>query len=182
MTIARDRVIGILIGDFVSYLVFTRVWPVSVDQGRRSRDQRAAHAPGRDDDGSRRISPAAVAAEVLASRDVIETNLELADYEPRSTRPPPGWQRRRLEAVRAILALTGPLLLSADRTPALSTEFGRRLRAVAPAPDDAEPPPTDTGRRHDKRPDRAEADAVRGLLDRNFQRLELAMAERHASA
>lgn len=30
MTVARDRVIGVLIGNIVSYLVFTRVWPISV--------------------------------------------------------------------------------------------------------------------------------------------------------
>ena len=30
MTIARDRVIGILLGDFVVYALFTSLWPVSV--------------------------------------------------------------------------------------------------------------------------------------------------------
>jgi multidrug resistance protein MdtO len=197
MSIARDRVIGVLIGDIVSYLVFTRVWPVSVT---KSVDPAISAVLGRLGAMTTTVGLSArraIAAEVLASRDAIETNLELAGYEPRSTRPPPGWQRRRLEAVRAILALTGPLLLSADRLPEVSMEFGRRLRAAAPAtssarpwatattdqalaPDVDEPPRRAAETEAAAAADRAEANAVRGLLDRDYRRLELAMAERHA--
>ena len=49
-----------------------------------------------------------------------------------------------------------------------------------PVPDDPEPPPTDTGGNAAHVADRAEADAVRALLDRNYHRLELAVAKRHA--
>ena len=180
MSIARDRVVGVLIGDIVAYFVFTRVWPVSVTRSVDPAIRTLLRGLGAITTTPGVSARRAVAAEVLASRDTIETNLELADYEPRSTRPPPGWRRRRLEAVRAILALTGPLLLSADRTPVMSTEFGRRLRAVAPVPDDPEPPSTDTGGNTAQVADRAEADAVRALLDRNYDRLELAVAKRHA--
>lgn len=118
----------------------------------------------------------AVAAEVLASRDAIESDLELVAYEPRWTQPKPGWRRLRLEAVHAILALTGPLLLSADRSPNLSAEFSRRLREVANTSDDAEPAQTVAA--HET--DRAQMAAVRTLLDQDFRRLELALEERDA--
>ena len=61
--------------------------------------------------------------------------------------------------MRAILALTGPLLLSADRSPAVSAEFGRRLRAAANAPGDAGPAQTDAAGepRRRREADRAQA-------------------------
>ena len=78
--------------------------------------------------------------------------------------------------MQAILALTGPLLLSADRSPTLSVELGRRLREVANASDDAEPAHIVAA--HDT--DRAQEAAVRSLFDREFRRLEFAMAVRYA--
>jgi multidrug resistance protein MdtO len=181
MTIARDRVIGVLIGDIVSYLVFTRLWPVSVtrtvDPAISALLRRLSAMTTTVGVSARR----AVAAQVLASRDAIETDLKIAAYEPRSTRQSQRWRRRRLRAVRAILALTGPLLLSADRLPAVSMEFGRRLRLVAHAPDDAEPPAEETaGGPATPEADHAQAEAVRSLLEPDYRRLRHAMAERHA--
>jgi multidrug resistance protein MdtO len=181
MTVARDRVIGVLIGDIVSYLVFTRVWPVSiaerVDPAISALLRRLVAMTTTVGVAARR----SVAMDVLASREAIESDLVLVAYEPRWTRPRTGWQGCRLVAMRAILALTGPLLLSADRSPAVSVEFSRRLRDAAGAPGDAEPAQTDA-------PcdatvpamDGAQAEAVRTLLDQDCRRLETAMAECHA--
>ena len=181
MTIARDRVIGILIGDLVSYVVFTGVWPVSVSRrvdpaiGALLRRLSAMTTTVRE--SARRL----VAAEVLAARAAIASDLDLVAYETRGTLPHPEWREHRLEAVRAILALTGPLLLSANRTPAVSAEFGHRLRAAANAPDDRAPQQTDAASEPPvPGADRARADAMRTLLDRDFSRLELAMAGRYA--
>jgi multidrug resistance protein MdtO len=131
MTIARDRVIGILFGDLVVFLLFTNLWPVSV---------------------ARRIDPAiaallrklgAVAAEVSpaprgsglvaaqAQRATIGQDLEVARYEPSSLRPPPDWLRARRSALRQLGALEGPLLLSATQDPALSEAAAARLNAAA---------------------------------------------------
>jgi multidrug resistance protein MdtO len=181
MTVARDRVIGVLLGDVVSYLVFTRVWPVSialrVDPAISALLQRLCAMTTTVGVSTRR----SVAAEVLASRDAIESDLILVSYEPRWTRPPPGWQGRRLVAVRTILSLTGPLLLSADRSPAVSFEFSRRLRAAANAPGSAEPAPAIAAFVSAAAvTDRAQADAVRTVLDRDCRQLELAMADRYA--
>jgi multidrug resistance protein MdtO len=181
MTTARDRVIGVLIGDAVSYLVFTRVWPLSVtrrvDPAIRALLQRLSVMTTTVGVSARR----SIAAEVLASRDAIESNLELVAYDPRRERPQPSWRQHRLEAVRAILALIGPLLLSAGRSPAVSVEFSRRLREVANAPDHAEPRQTDAaGGPAAPEPNRAQAAAMRTLLNRDFRPLELAMGERDA--
>ena len=123
MTVARDRVIGVLIGNVVSYMVFTRVWPISVarrvDPAISALLRRLSVMTTTSGVSARR----SVAAEVLALRDAIEGDLELVAYEPRWTRPQPDWRRLRLEAVQAILALTGPLLLSADRSPTLSVDW-----------------------------------------------------------
>jgi hypothetical protein len=94
-------------------------------------------------------------------------------------------------AVHAILALIGPLLLSVDRSPAVSVEFSRRLREATGAAVDAEPAqmvapaPADAERADMLAPcqsaefetNLAEADAVRTVLDRECLRLELAMAD-----
>jgi multidrug resistance protein MdtO len=179
MTIARDRVIGVLIGNVVSYFVLTRVWPVSValriDPAIRALLQRLSVMMTTVGVSARR----SVAAEVLAARDAIESDLKLVAYEPRATRPQPGWRGHRLEAVRAILTLTGPLLLSADRSSAVSVEFSRRLREVANTPDGAEPARADAA---GGSADTAQAAAVRTLLSSDFHLLELAMAERYVPA
>jgi multidrug resistance protein MdtO len=179
MTIARDRVIGVLIGNIVSYIVLTRVWPVSValhiDPAIRALLQRLSVMMTTVGVSARH----SVAAEVLASRDAIESDLQLVAYEPRATRPQPSWREHRLEAVRAILTLTGPLLLSADRSSSVSVEFGRRLRELANTPDGAEPVRTVAA---GGSADLAQADAVRTLLGSDFHRLELAMAERYVPA
>jgi multidrug resistance protein MdtO len=179
MTIARDRVIGVLIGNVVSYFVLTRVWPVSValhiDPAIRALLQRLSVMMTTVGVPARR----SVAAEVLAARDAIESDLKLVAYEPRATRPQPSWRGHRLEAMRAILTLTGPLLLSADRWSAASVEFSRRLRELAHTPDGAEPVSTVAA---GGSADPAQAAAVRTLLGSDFHRLELAMAERYVPA
>lgn len=179
MTIARDRVIGVLIGDIVSYVVFTRVWPISValrvDPAIRALLQRMSAMMTTVGISARR----SVAADVLTARDAIESDLKLVAYEPRATRPQQRWRNDRLEAVRAVLALTGPLLLSADRSPAVSVELSRRLRAVANAPDRAEAALTIAA---EGSADLAQAEAVCTLLGPDLRRLELAMADHYAPA
>ena len=181
MTVARDRVIGVLVGNVVSYLVFTRVWPVSIAQRI---DPAIGALLRRLSAMTTSVGIAArrsVAMDVLASHEAIENDLLLVAYEPSWIRPPRGWQGCRLVAMRAILALTGPLLLSADRSPAVSVEFNRRLRDAARAPGDAEPAQSDApGDAVASATDRAQAEAVRTLLDQDCRRLEQAMAECHA--
>jgi len=133
MTIVRDRVIGILIGDIVSFLVFTRIWPVSI-AGRIDPAIRALllrlSAMASDTATAARQR---IAGQALAASAAIGQDLELVRYEPEWLRPRPGWLSQRVQAVRAVTGLTGVLLLSGDRAPALSVDFGRRLRRMADA-------------------------------------------------
>lgn len=113
LTIARDRIIGILIGNAVVYLVFTQLWPVSVSQ----RIERgfgslldAIAALARMPLPARRIRASAVQGQVSAIRE----DLSLVPYEPRAVRPPTEWAAARQAALSAVAELEQPILLDGD--------------------------------------------------------------------
>lgn len=131
MTVARDRVIGILFGNLVVYLIFTNLWPVTV-AGRidaaiasllRKLSVMATAATR-----SRRC---ALASEACAALGAIEQDLSLARYEPSAVRPADDWFRTRRRAAREIAALTGPLWLRANEKFSLAPGIARRLDLLA---------------------------------------------------
>ncbi|RQS10315.1 FUSC family protein [Burkholderia sp. Bp8998] len=149
LTIARDRTIGILLGNVVVYLVFTRIWPVSIgkqidvalatllEQWRRV-VQIAQPAERR-----------TLAAEAFARHGAIAQELGLVHYEPSWVRPAAGWLASRRHALAELGALEGPLFLLAERMPgdaALGARLARvvELRDDDPAADAATPPPSST--------------------------------------
>jgi multidrug resistance protein MdtO len=117
LTVARDRTIGILIGNVIVYLVFTRVWPVSVTArvdtalaALRQQWERVAALPHA---GVRR----AQAASAMAQRGALEQDLALMHYEPSWVRPEREWIAERRDVLARISALEGPMFLLAERWP-----------------------------------------------------------------
>ncbi|WP_027810148.1 FUSC family protein [Burkholderia cenocepacia] len=130
LTIARDRTIGILLGNVVVYLVFTRIWPVSI--GKQIDVAFAALL-----DQWRRIAqiaqPAerrALAAEAFARHGAISQELGLVHYEPSWVRPAATWLATRRRALAELGAIEGPLFLLAERRPG-DAAIGARLSRVA---------------------------------------------------
>jgi multidrug resistance protein MdtO len=131
MTIARDRVIGILIGNLVAYLLFANLRPVSV--GNRIDPAIASLLRGlsammREADTVMRRAAAGQSRSALAA---ITTDIELAGYEPDGIRPAPAWLAARRDIVRDIGALEGPLLLAADQYATASGHIAARLQSLA---------------------------------------------------
>jgi multidrug resistance protein MdtO len=127
---ARDRVIGILIGILVSYLMFVTVWPVSVarrvDPALRALigDLRAmASAAGVQ---ARRV----LAAQSLAAFGALDRELDLIPFEPKGIRPPADWLQGRRALAQEVGDLTAPLLLGADCRPELAASATARLEAL----------------------------------------------------
>jgi multidrug resistance protein MdtO len=128
---ARDRIIGILLGNLVVYVIFTHLWPVSVSRRvdsaigallrRLSAMMRATNATARHD----------MAAEAQASLGAIERDLDLTAYEPASVRPPDDWLQARRRAATEIEALGAPLLLLSDENAGFKEDVARRLEKLA---------------------------------------------------
>jgi multidrug resistance protein MdtO len=130
LTTARDRVIGILIGNVVAYLVFTNLWPISV--GKRIDPAIAAllrrlAALMTADKGARR----ALASQAQSQLAEMETDINLAVYEPSRIRPNAAWLAARRKAADEIGAISSPLLLSSENDATKRTQIANRLETLA---------------------------------------------------
>jgi len=127
MLTIRDRIIGILIGNLVAYVASAHFWPLGVaariESGIADLLERMA-AESRT--GSR---PPEAAGEWLGSLGAIESDLDIAHYEPDSVRPSDEWLAHRREIVRHLGALQEPLAMLAGEGAA--SAFQPRLDCIA---------------------------------------------------
>lgn len=88
LSAASDRIIGILLGNLVMYLVFTRIWPLSVVSMARSKINDALDSLTRIDRADR-TQPATMdeVAKVITTLHEAKAELSLARFEPRRLRP-----------------------------------------------------------------------------------------------
>jgi multidrug resistance protein MdtO len=133
LTIARDRIIGIMLGNVVAYLIFANIWPVSVirrvDPGLVSLLRRLAdltNATSR----SRRDSLATDAAGTMGA---VSGDVELAAYESSGIGQPQFPLAARARAIHHIRALMGPLLLLSNEHSPVAQAVALRLEALANA-------------------------------------------------
>ncbi|MCX5571840.1 FUSC family protein [Kaistia nematophila] len=152
MGTARDRIVGILLGNLLVYLIFTRIWPVGVVVGVRAGLSSALAGLARlanmpQGDNRARVNEAAAAvADLRHAAD----QLAWARYEPAALRPEPA-AMRRFEAVLAEAEpLAASLFLADGADPAQAAQLKRLSQAIAdakplaaegtPTPDPSAPP------------------------------------------
>lgn len=129
MDAARDRVVGILLGNLVVYVIFTQIWPKGAAVEVRERVARALEALARlaalaPAERARAVTdPALVETEI----DKAGAGLDLLPFEPARQRPAPA-ELRRLRGLVAELRETLPELLFAGELPPGTPE---RLRTAA---------------------------------------------------
>ncbi|WP_175918187.1 FUSC family protein [Burkholderia pyrrocinia] len=163
LTLARDRTIGILLGNVVVYLVFTRIWPVSI--GKQIDTALAAlldqwrHLAQITQPVERR----ALAAEAFARHGAIAQELGLIHYEPSWVRPAATWLAARRRALAELGALEGPLFLLAERAPG-DAAIGARLARVVDLRDDEIARHADSPAPPAPPPDAAATDPARDAL------------------
>jgi multidrug resistance protein MdtO len=173
MTIARDRVIGILLGNLVVYVAFTNLWPISVgkriDPAIASLLRKLGAMMTTIDLSARR----ALASQAQLALATIETDIGLAQYEPSNVRPPRTWIDARRDAVRDMGELVSPLLLSAAQDPSTSVCISGRLETLASAFAAA----TEPAAAHAKPRSEWSALPLFGIVDSILRRLERATAQ-----
>jgi multidrug resistance protein MdtO len=117
MVVARDRVLGILLGNIVSYFAATQVWPVSVgpriDGALQKAKQKLEGVLEATDTWSRRR----LVAETQSMMEGVTSDIQLAAYEPESIRPDRTRLAAQQHAAEAIQKLQPPMLGVAELAP-----------------------------------------------------------------
>jgi multidrug resistance protein MdtO len=145
MTTARDRVIGILLGNLVVYVVFSNLWPVSVTRRIDPAIAALLHSLGAMMRAANPWTRRALATQARSALSAIETDIDLAGDEPEGVGPSQAWLESRRRTAREIGELESPLLLIAEQNGEASAYFKMRLEALAGRFAGQEPQPMSLG-------------------------------------
>jgi multidrug resistance protein MdtO len=135
LTIARDRLIGIMLGNVVTYLIFAHIWPVTVirriDPGLVALLRRLVDLTNATNRSQRdRVATDAAGAMAAVSQDVELAGYETG-YETSGIGPPPVRITARARAIDHIRVLMGPLLLLSNEHSPATEAVAHRLDALA---------------------------------------------------
>jgi multidrug resistance protein MdtO len=184
LTIARDRVIGIMLGNVVAYLIFANIWPVSVirriDPGLVSLLRRLADLTN----ASSRSRRNSLATDATGTMIAVSQDVELAAYESRGIGQPQFRLNARASVIEHIRAILGPLLLLsnaqssatrlvADRLDALANELSSGVQVV-----EVGAPPNESGLPGNTGKDPRESRTVEGFVMADLDVLETAFVRR----
>ncbi len=142
---ARDRVIGILLGNLIVYLVFTRIWPAPIEPVVRTRLSEALATLARIAQVPAALRAGAVGQAALVSERLTEAEdaLALLPFEPPALRPAPEGEARLRKVSEDVEALNREVLFTdadlgsvAGELSALSSAV-RGGAALPAAPEDA---------------------------------------------
>jgi multidrug resistance protein MdtO len=131
LTVARDRVIGILFGNLTVFVLFTTLWPVSVtrriDRQIASLLRRLASIAGAP--GKWQRYP--LATETQSELSEARQDCDLAVYEPAAIRRSQDWLDRRRRIIAEAAALEAPLFVSAAEDEGKASSTAARLMQLA---------------------------------------------------
>ncbi len=129
MATARDRIVGILLGNFVIYVTYSHIWPVSVKSRIEKTIKSLLKMLSELASASRIRERRMLAAETQAHLKALEEDLHVAFYEPSSVRPSRTWLARRGAIARAVGDLAPALFLQAGQENAAAA--ARSLAALS---------------------------------------------------
>ena len=133
LTIARDRIIGIMFGNIVAYLIFANIWPVTVvrriDPGLASLLRRLVDLTS----ATSRSRRNRLATDAVGTMGAVSQDVELAAYESSGIAMPHFRLTARAGMISRIRALIGPLLLLSNEQSPATRAVAHRLDALANA-------------------------------------------------
>jgi multidrug resistance protein MdtO len=177
LTTARDRIIGIMLGNVVTYLIFASVWPVTVV--RRIDPGLVSLLRGLVDltNATSRARRNSLATDAAGTMIAVSQDLELAAYEPSRIGPHPFRLTARARAIDHVRALMGPLLLLSDEQSPATRTVADRLEALANEVSGGSPP-SQNGLPDNAGQENCDSSTVDGLVMADLEGLESAFVRR----
>jgi multidrug resistance protein MdtO len=131
LTIARDRIIGILIGNLVAYCALVYVWPATisgrVDPALATVLRQLAKAAAANKPRERRL----LISDAQGALSDIESDIELTHYEPASVRSSAAWLAARRQLLENSRSLGTLLLIGVDAHELSRVDAAARLERLA---------------------------------------------------